>query len=92
MSEKRLLIDSFSQHAAAAMGKPSTVCWIVNKPNVFGYNMHHNIISNDFTKKPELRNAYLNKFNISGDLVEFPYNSEMEIFNVDDIISSIKKQ
>lgn len=92
MSEKRLLIDSFSQHAAAAMGKPSTVCWIVNKPNVFGYNMHHNIISNDFTKKPELRNAYLNKFNISGDLVEFPYNSEMDIFNVDDIINSIKKQ
>ena len=92
MSEKRLLIDSFAQHTAAAMGKPSTVCWVVNKPNVFGYNMHDNIISNPFTAKPELRNAYFNKFNIGGELVEFPYENENQIFNIQDIIQSLKKQ
>jgi hypothetical protein len=92
MSQKRLLIDSFSQHAAAALLKPSTVCWVVNRPNVFGYNIHNNIAPNEFTKKPELRNSYLNKFNISGDLVEFPYESESDIFNVDDIIKSLKSQ
>jgi len=92
MSEKRLLIDSFAQHTAAAMGKPSTVCWVVNKPNVFGYDIHTNIEPNPFTLKPELRNAYLSKFNISGELVEFPYQNEDEIFNTYDIIDAIRKQ
>jgi hypothetical protein len=90
MSDKRLLIDSFLQHTCAAMNKKSTVCWIVNKPNVFGYEIHDNIICNEFTKKPEIRSAFLNKFNISGDLVEFPYESEREIFDEEKIIHSLK--
>jgi hypothetical protein len=92
MSRKRLFIDSFAQHTSAALGLESTVCWITNKPIVFGYEIHDNIISNAFTIKPELRNAYLSKFDIGGNLIEFPYNNELEIFNVDDIIKSIKKQ
>ena len=91
MSKKRLLIDSFAQHAACALKKPSTVCWISNKPNVFGYEIHDNIVSEPFTIKPELRNAYLGKFNIGGELTEFPYNNEGEIFNIDKIINSLKK-
>ena len=91
LSSKRLLIDSFVQHAAAALGLPSTVCWITNKPKVFGYELHDNVLANPFTNKPELRNAYLSKFNIAGDLVEFPYNSENEIFNVEAIIESLNK-
>jgi hypothetical protein len=91
LSSKRLLIDSFAQHAAAALNLPSTVCWIANKPKVFGYELHNNIQSNPFTNKPELRNAYLSKFNIAGDLIEFPYNSENEIFNVEAIIESLSK-
>lgn len=91
MSEKRLLIDSFAQHAAASMNLPSTVCWIVNKPEVFGYKIHDNILANPFTTKPELRNSFFGKFNIAGDLVEFPYNSEDEIFDVDKIIKSLEK-
>jgi hypothetical protein len=91
MSDKRVLIDSFLQHVSAAMGKSSTVCWVVNKPNVFGYNLHDNVICNDFTRKAEIRGAYLNKFNISGDLLEFPYNTEFEIFDEEKIIDSIKR-
>lgn len=90
-STKRLFMDSFAQHVAASMDLPSTVCWIANKPEVFGYDIHSNIVSNPFTVKPELRNAYLAKFNISGDLLEFPYNNEDEMFNVDQIIDSIKR-
>jgi hypothetical protein len=85
-------MDSFAQHVAAGLGLASTVCWIANKPEVFGYTAHDNIIHNPFTKKPELRNSFLGKFNIGGDLLEFPYNSENEIFNSQDIIDSIKKQ
>jgi len=91
LSSKRLLIDSFAQHAAAALDLPSTVCWIANKPKVFGYELHDNIQSNPFTNKPELRNAYLSKFNIAGDLIEFPYNSENEIFDLETIIESLGK-
>jgi hypothetical protein len=90
LSTKRLLMDSFAQHAAAALNKPSTVCWIANKPEVFGYDLHTNILPNKFTRKPELKHSYLQKFDISGNLIEFPYNNEKEIFNIDEIISSLK--
>ena len=33
----------------------------------------------------------MSKFNIAGDPVEFPYNSEDEIFDIDKIIASIEK-
>jgi hypothetical protein len=89
MSNKRFFMDSFAQHTAAALNKPSTVLWIANKPNVFGYKIHNNIVSNPFTLKPELRNSYLSKFNIGGDLVEFPYNNENEIFNINDVLKSL---
>ena len=90
ISNKRLLMDSFGEHAAAALNKPSTVLWIANSPKVFGYDLHTNIIANPETKTPELRGAYLSKYNIGGDPIEFPYNKESEIFNVDDIIKSLK--
>lgn len=89
LSDKRLLMDSFGQHAAAALNKQSTVLWICNKPNVFGYEMHTNIQANPETIIPELRNSYLNKYNISGEPIEFPYNSETEMFSVDQVIKSI---
>ena len=92
LSRKRLFMDSFAQHVAAGLGLASTVCWIANKPEVFGYEGHDNIVHNPFTKKPELRNSYFQQFNIGGDLLEFPFNSESEIFNSQDIINSIKKQ
>lgn len=90
LSKKRLLMDSFVQHAAAGLNKPSTVLWIANTPIVFGYDIHKNILANPHTKKPELRNAYFQKFDILGNLLEFPYNNEDEIFNVDKIIASLK--
>lgn len=91
LSDKRLLMDSFVQHAAAALNKPSTVCWVANKPIVFGHDLHDNILANFQTKNPELRNSYLQKYDISGNILEFPYNNEDEIFDVDKIIESIKK-
>ena len=91
-SSKRLLMDSFGQHTAAALNKHSTVLWIANKPNVFGYEIHDNICSNPETSKPDLRFSVFSKYNIVGALQEFPYNSEMDIFDVDRVIQSIKTQ
>lgn len=92
LSSKRLVIDSFMQHALAALRMPSVACWIANKPKVFGYNLHTHIIANPYTIKPELRNAFLNKFNIGGDEIEFPYVNETQIFDVDLIIKALKDE
>lgn len=91
MSSKRLLIDSFANHVAAAMNLPSVVCWVANKPEVFGYDIHTNITANPFTIKPETRNSFLTEFNIAGDLIEFPYNHEGEIFDAETIIEALSK-
>ena len=84
-------MDSFGQHTAAALGKESTVLWVVNSPKVFGYENHKNILCEPFTKKPELKLAYLNKFNIMGEPVEFPYQNENEIFNTEKVIQSLSQ-
>lgn len=90
LSERRLFMDSFAQHAAACIDKTSVVLWVANSPKVFGYDIHTNILANAETNKPELKNSYLSKYNIAGDLLEFPYNDEKEIFNVDNIIDSLR--
>ena len=90
MSEKRLFMDSFAQHAAAALNKSSTVLWIANSPKVFGYDVHTNIVANPETSSLELRNSYLTKYNIMGDPVEFPYKNESEIFDINTVINSLK--
>ena len=92
LSEKRLLIDSFLQHSCTALNLPSTVCWITNSPKNLGYDIHDNIIANPFTNKPELRQSMYEQFDISGNPEQFPYNSEDEIFNVDEIIASLEAE
>ena len=49
-SDRRVLIDSCLQHAAAAFKLKSTVLWVGTSPKVFGYNIHKNISA------PELGN------------------------------------
>jgi len=90
MSQKRLFIDSFAQHAAAALGLHSVVCWVANVPSQFGYDVHTNLIANQPTLKPELRNTQFNKYNIMGQPIDFPYNSEDEIFDADTIIQALR--
>jgi hypothetical protein len=90
MSSKRLFMDSFAQHAAAALNKPSTVLWITNSPKVFGYNVHDNIVAAKENATPELRNSYLIKYNIGGDPIEFPYKKETDIFNIEDVFKSLQ--
>ena len=92
LSTKRLLIDSFLQHACAALSLPSTVCWITNNPKVLGYEIHDNVVANPFTRQPDLRNSFLSKINFGGtNMEQFPYNNEDEIFDIDKIIESLSK-
>ena len=92
LSEKRLLIDSFGQHLAAAMGVKSTVCWVTTKPKVFGYKLHDNIQANPFTKEPQLQNSVYQPFNLAQDISSISYNDLREVFDVNKIVESINKQ
>lgn len=89
LSSKRLLMDSFLHHLCSSFKLKSSVLWIVNSPNVFGYDFNDNILANPFTNKPELRSSYLQEFNITGEPLEFPYNSEEEIFDIERVIKSL---
>lgn len=88
---KRVLIDSCLQHAAAALNLSSTVLWIGTYPTVFGYDMHDNITA---TQKPEfnLPDSYLFSYSFEGVNHECPYQDDSEIFNIDQIIESVKRQ
>lgn len=90
-SKKRLLIDSSLQHAANAFNIPSVVLWIGTNPNLFGYKIHDNIIANKI-KNQKLPDSYLFDYNFEGLIHECPYENENEIFNIDKIINSLKKQ
>lgn len=83
VSDKRILIDSFAQHAAAALDLPSTVLWITNKPEVFGYEMHTNIKARPFDKKINAVDSYLEEFTFTGEKIyQYPYNDN-KVFNLD---------
>ena len=92
MSEKRLLIDSFAQHMAAALNKPSTVCWIGTTPISFGYDLHDNIIANPPEKEFITDAITFNKNELWEPITNLPYSSTDNIFEIDKIFQSINKQ
>ena len=91
LSKKRLLIDSFSQHLAAALKLPSVVCWSTTTPKVFGYKIHNNILANPFTKQPKLDQATYQPFNLYEDTHSLPYENLNEVFDSNKIIEALGK-
>lgn len=87
LSDKRLLIDSYMQHAAAAIGLSSTVVWIGNSPKVLGYELHKNITAT-FEKGCQ-RGCMYEPFDIAGDPIHLatPPNA---LFSVEQILESLK--
>jgi len=90
IADKRLFIDSFAQHTAKALDCNSVVCWVANTPKQFGYDNNINVLAKEPTVIPELKNSIFSKYNIGGDLMEFPYNNEEEIFDVEEIIQAVR--
>jgi hypothetical protein len=92
-SEKRLLIDSCLQHAAAAFNLPSTVCWIGTSPKVFGYDIHTNILPNKEKKKScggNMIDSLFFDYDFNGPEFEFPYD-DMDLFDLQAVYDSIVK-
>ena len=94
-SDKRLFIDSFPQHTAAALGLQSVVTWVSNDPKTFGYNIHKNLIPP--TGRPEEQknfrhypNSYLEQFDITGAIEQYPYIEPMEkLFSAEEILKTL---
>jgi hypothetical protein len=87
-SDKRILIDSSLQHAAAALNLPSVVLWNATSPKVFGYDIHTNIE----TEKPhdfKLPNSYLFDFDFMGQEHEYPFLEEGVLFDKEKIFQAI---
>lgn len=89
LSQKRLFIDSFAQHASAALMLPSTVCWIGTQPDKLGYNIHKNIIAKDQAK--------VFSHNIDGIIMEKEFSglphqcnyNIFEAFDAEEILSTL---
>ena len=92
LSEKRILIDSSLQHAAAAMGLKSTVLWIGTSPKNFGYEMHTNITSKPPKGNVKMIDSYLFDYSFDGIAHECPYMDYSEMFDINSIFKSIDNQ
>lgn len=93
ISEKRVLIDSSLQHAAAAFGLKSTVLWNATSPTIFGHKIHDNITAKD-KPKINLPGSYLFDYDFDGNEMEYPYDEsdEKNLFDLDAIFASIDSQ
>ena len=89
-SEKRLLIDSCLQHAAAALNLPSTVCWVGTSPDVFGYSIHTNILPNKdkiISGGGYMIDSLFFDYDFNGPEYEYPYD-DFDIFNLQTVYDS----
>jgi hypothetical protein len=93
LTDKRLLIDSSLQHAAAAFGLPSTVLWNATSSVIFGHSLHENIQAKPKPTK-SLPGSYLFDYQFDANENEFPYEEDdlKDLYNIDQIIASLEKQ
>jgi hypothetical protein len=88
-SEKRVLIDSSLQHAAAALNKKSTVLWVGTSPKVFGYNLHTNIEAKLPQRANQLIGSYTFDYQFENNIHECPYMNVKDIFDINEIFRVI---
>jgi hypothetical protein len=84
-SDKRLLVDSSLQHAAAAMGLPSTVVWVGTSPKIFGYEQHNNVTPPVEHNEGHV-DSYIYDYNFTGVMHECPYEDVKNIHDVQKIL------
>jgi hypothetical protein len=90
LSDKLLCIDSFAQHAAAALKKPATVGWISNSPVVFGHKIHTNIVASGAESFRHRIDSYLESEDWTGGRFhECPYDNFTKMFDKDQFVESI---
>lgn len=89
ISTKRLFIDSFAQHLSTALNLPAVVCWVTTSPHCFGYELHKNIISNQFNINPLYEHPNYQPFLLTEDIKTIPYKNLDDVYDDDIIIKNI---
>ena len=89
-SDKRLFIDSVSQHIACALDKKSTVLWVRNSPDILGYKMHNNIITHIEDEIDVLQESVLEPYDIAGNIYQCPFKEGTVLFDAEEVIASLK--
>lgn len=88
-------IDSCIQHAARAMNRHATVCWITNSPVVFGYDSHTNIIpmqSSYIENKQQVIDGYFHEYDFTGARsYEYPFKND-NIFDIMEVIEEFQEK
>ena len=97
LSQRRLFIDSFAQHLAVALHKPSTVCWISTEPEQFAYKNPITRYPYHFTVKAnephfETEHSTYSGYSLVESINNLPYANVDSIFEGVDIIEEIEKQ
>jgi len=89
ISKKRLFIDSFAQHLSTALNLPAVVCWVTTSPHCFGYELHKNIISNQFNINPLYEHPNYQPFLLTEDIKTMPYKNLDDVYDDETIIKNI---
>jgi hypothetical protein len=88
-SDRIISIDSCVQHAAKALNKHSTVCWITNKHKVFGYDSHYNVYpkKSSYKESQDIIDGYFLEHDFTGNrLYDFPFNDD-NIFDINEVLT-----
>lgn len=91
-SKYRLFIDSVAQHASSALGKKATVCWVKNSPEVLGYSIHDNIVTDASEDLNTHDFSLLEPYDIAGQIPQCPFKEDAQLFNVPEIVASVRSQ
>ena len=92
-SEKRILIDSSLQHAAAGMGLKSTVLWVGTSPINFGYEgIHQNVLANKPSGSTKMIDSMFFEYSLEGQIHECPYNNVEDIFDIVKVFNAIDRK
>jgi len=90
LCDKFLGIDSFMQHACAALNKKATVGWISNSPVVFGHLIHHNIVATGAESFRHRIDSYLEEDDWTGGRFhECPFDNMTNMFDKDQFVESL---
>ncbi len=85
-----VIIDSFAQHAAAALGAKADVFWIGNSPKVLGYPAHNNIVSKAAFEYENTRDYPFEPYDISGAIEQYPFKDGIDnIFDEQEVFKAI---
>jgi hypothetical protein len=91
-SKYRLFNDSVSQHASSALGKKATICWVKNDPQVLGYSLHDNIVTDAVEDIKSFDFSLLEPYDISGQIPQCPFKEDAVLFDVEEIVNSVRSQ